>query len=207
MRSTGALGRDFAWLWGAYTVSDAGSALSAGALPLIAVTTLRSSTLQISLLATVGGLASAVLALPLGTWIEHHRKRPAMVATDLIRCAASLSIPLAALVGLLSYWQLCVVAVVNTTAAIAFLGASGAHLKTLVPGHLRAEANSRMESAFWLTNSAGPPLGSALIGLFGSTITLALDGLSFLASAAGIRALREPEPRPPPPTHDRPRSI
>ena len=198
MRSTGALGRDFAWLWGAYTVSAAGSALSAGALPLIAVTTLRASALQVSLLATVGGLASAVLALPLGTWIEHRRKRPVMVTADLIRCAASLSIPLAALAGQLSYWQLCVVSVVNTTAAIAFLGASGAHLKTLLPAPLRAEANSRMESAFWLTNSVGPPLGSALLGLFGSTFTLAMDGLSFLASAAGILVLRAPEPSPPP---------
>lgn len=45
-----------------------------------------------------------------------------MVAMDLIRCVASLSIPLPALAGLMTYWQLCVVAVVNTTAAITFLG-------------------------------------------------------------------------------------
>ncbi|TQL61990.1 putative MFS family arabinose efflux permease [Oryzihumus leptocrescens] len=198
MRRAGALGPDFSRLWLAYGVSSAGSALSAGALPLVAVTLLHATTLQVSLLATVSGLASAVLVLPLGGHIEHHRKRPVMVVADLLRAVASLSVPAAALSGVLTYGQLLAVAVVNTAGAMVFLAASGAHLKALVPAPLRPEANGRFESVFWLTNSAGPPAGGALVALFGSTITLALDGLSFLASAAGIRSLRRPEPDPAP---------
>jgi predicted MFS family arabinose efflux permease len=85
---------------------------------------------------------------------------------------------------------------VQAAALIAFTAASGAHLKALVPAEGRAEANSRFESTTWITLSIGPPIGGALIGLVGATVTLGLDALSFLLSALGIRRIREPEPAP-----------
>lgn len=191
------LGRDFNRLWTAYSISEAGTALSAGALPLIAITALGSSTWQVSLLAAVSGIVSAVIALPFGGYIEYRRKRPVMVSADLVRCLATASIPVAAMVGWLSFGQLCVVAVVNVAGTIAFKAASGAHLKALVPAGQLTEANGRFESTFWATNGLGTPLGGAMISLFGTTVTLAVDAVSFVLSALGIRRLERPEPTPP----------
>jgi hypothetical protein len=74
------LGRQFGWLWAAYAVSAYGSGLGFGALPLIAVLVLHASPVQVSALAAVGPAVGALIALPLGPWVEFHRKRPVMIA-------------------------------------------------------------------------------------------------------------------------------
>ena len=82
------LGREFHRLGGAYSISEAGSALGSGALPLVAVIVLQASTFQVTFLAALSGLASAAIALPLGSLIEFRAKRPTMIVADLLRFAA-----------------------------------------------------------------------------------------------------------------------
>lgn len=62
-----------------------GSAVGAGALPLVAVLVLNATTLQVTLLAALSGIASAAIALPLGSLVEFLAKRPTMIAADLLR--------------------------------------------------------------------------------------------------------------------------
>ena len=188
---------EFRRLWGAYAVSELGTALSLGALPLIATLALHASVLQVSLLAALGGVAGAALALPLGPWIEVRPKRPVMIGADLLRCAALAGLPIAAAFGALTYTHLCLAAVAQSVGGIAFQAAGGAHLKALVPADRLASANGRFEATFWTVNTAGPPLGGLLIATLGATTTVALDAASFLLSALGIRRLRAPEPPPP----------
>ncbi|HEY9339520.1 MAG TPA: MFS transporter [Kribbella sp.] len=190
------LGRDFRRLWVAFTVSAFGSAVGLGALPLVAVLALDSSTFQVSMLAALSAVAGAALALPMGDFIEQRRKRPVMIASDLVRFAALVSVPVAAAFGVLTYAHLCVAGVFQAAGTIAFQSASGAHLKALVPAEGRAEANSRFEQTNWVSLSVGPALGGVLVGLVGATVTLAVDAVSFLGSALGIRRIRHPEPEP-----------
>jgi hypothetical protein len=188
--------RDWRWLWTAYAVSEAGSAVGAGALPLLAVLVLDVSALQVSVLAAVSGVAAAIVVVPLAPWVDRHRKRPVMVAADLLRLVALGSVPVAAVAGLRTYGQLLVVAAVQTAGSLVFAAASGAHLKQLVPEGWRATAASRFETTFWTASFAGAPLGGLLLTLLGATVTIAVDAVSFLASAVGIRRLRSPEPQP-----------
>jgi MFS family permease len=197
------LDRDFRWLWAAYSVSAAGSGIGAGALPLVAVLVLRASAAQVAALLALSGLASAAIALPFGAAIEYRRKRPVMITADLARFAALVSVPVAAALGVLTFWQLCLAGVVQTAGAIAFAAASGAHLQALTAPAQRIEANSRFELTTWISQTAGPPAGGALIGVAGATATMAIDAVSFLLSALGVRRLRRPENDPPPrsPSH------
>jgi MFS family permease len=192
-----ALGSDFRRLWTAYGISELGTGIGFGAIPLVAVLVLKVSELQVSLLAALAGVAAAALALPAGPWIEFRRKRPAMIGADLARCAALLSVPIAAAFGMLSYAQLCAVAIVQSIGAIVFASASGAHLKALVTPADRANANGRFEATFWTAYSAGPALGGALTSWLGVAVTISADAVSFLLSALGVRAIRSPEPAPP----------
>jgi MFS family permease len=57
-------------------------------------------------------------------------------------------------------------------------------------------ANGRFESTTWTATMVGPPLGGAAIGLFGPVTTVLADAVSYLLSAAGIRAIGGTEPRP-----------
>lgn len=184
------LGRSFGWLWSAYAVSTYGTWLAFGAFPLIAVQVLHASALAVSVLEAAGLAVAAVVAFSLGPWVEHRAKRPVMIAMDLIRFVAVASIPIAYVLGLLSYGQLLVVSVISGTASIAFSAASGAYLKYLLRGDHLLVANGRFEGTSWVATAAGPPLGGALVGLLGPVITVMADALSYLLSALGVLRIR-----------------
>jgi len=151
----------------------------------------------VSALAVVGLAVGALVAVPLGPWVEFRRKRPVMIAMDVTRFAALISVPAAFALGVLSFAQLLIVSVVVAAADIAFRAASGACLKALVkPEHLLV-ANARLESTMWTATALGPPLGGAAIGLLGPVVTVIANAVSYLLSALGIRAIGRTEPAPP----------
>jgi MFS family permease len=190
------LGRQFGLLWTAYGISTFGTRLAFDAFPMIAILVLHAGPAEVSLLAAAGLAVGAAVAVPLGPWVEFRRKGPVMVGMDLIRFVAVMSVPVAFALGWLTFGQLLVVSVIVAAADIAFNAASGAFLKALVqPEHLLV-ANGRFEATTWTATALGPPLGGAAIGLFGPVTTLLADAVSYLLSAAGIRAIGMREPQP-----------
>ena len=192
------VGRGFGWLWAAYAVSTYGTLIAFGAFPLIAVRVLHASAFAVSLLSAAGLAVAAVVAAPLGPWIERRAKRPVMVGMDLVRFLAMASVPVAYLAGVLTFGQLLVVSVIAGAAGIVFTAASGAYLKHLLPGEHLLVANGRFEGTMWAATAAGPPLGGALVGLLGPVVTVAVDALSYLLSAFGVLRIRGGDVRTPP---------
>ncbi|MER6167692.1 MFS transporter [Streptomyces violaceorubidus] len=192
----GSWDRGFRWLWAAYAVSTFGTRLAFDAFPLIAVLVLDAGPARVAALASAGLAVGAVVAVPLGPWVEFRRKRPVMVAMDLVRCAVLLSVPLAYAFGRLGFVQLLVVSVVVAAADITFRAAAGSCLKALVRPPDLLRANGRFESTTWTAAMLGPPVGGAAVGLFGPVVTVAVDAVSYLLSALGIRAIGGGEPSP-----------
>lgn len=190
-------GPDFGRLWAATATSQVGTGLALGAMALVAIEVLAVTDLQVSVMFAVAGLVSAALALPLGSWVEHRRKRPVLVAANVLRALALASVPLAHVLGVLTYAQLVVVASISSFGLLLEIAASTAHLKGLVPLEARTTAASRLETTSWLSLSIGPAVGGALMGAIGATVTLAINAVTFLAAALGLRRLRSPEPEPP----------
>jgi MFS family permease len=190
------LGRQFGWLWAAYAVSTFGTRLAFDAFALIAILVLHAGPTEVSVLAATGLAVGAAVAVPLGPWVEYRRKRPVMVTMDLTRFVALMSVPAAYALGLLSFVQLLVVSVVVGAADIAFNAASSAYLKALVRPEDLLVASGRFESTTWTATVLGPPVGTAAIGLFGPVMTVVADAVSYLLSAAGIRAIGGSEPHP-----------
>ncbi|MEV4279789.1 MFS transporter [Actinoplanes xinjiangensis] len=188
----------FRWLWASYAVSAYGTGLAFGALPLIAVTVLHTGAAQVSALAAVGPAVGALIAVPLGPWMEFRRKRPVMITMDLLRFAMLLTIPVAYAFGMLTFVQLLIVSAVAAATRIAFNAAAGAHLKALVPPGDLLVANSRFESTNWSSIAVGPPLGGAAIGLFGPVVTVIADAVSYLLSALFLTGIRGREAAPAP---------
>jgi MFS family permease len=183
------LGRQFAWLWAAYAVSTCGTWLAFDAFPLIAILVLHVGPAEVSGLAAAGLAVGAVVAVPLGPWVEFRRKRPVMIAMDLIRFAVLMSVPGAFVLGCLSLTQLIVVSIVTAAADIAFKAASGAYLKTLVRPEDLLVASGRFESTTWTATALGPPLGGVAMGVFGPVATVVANAVSFVLSAVAIRAI------------------
>ncbi|MBB5915169.1 MFS family permease [Nocardia transvalensis] len=190
------LGRAFGWLWASYAISAYGTGIGFGAFAVVAITVLGAGSAEVAALSSSGLVIGALLAVPLGPWMEFRAKRPVMIAMDLIRFAALASVPLAYWLDALSFAQLMLVSVVAAAAKIAFTAASGAYLKTLVPADHLLVATGRFESTTWSATIAGPPVGGAAIGLLGPVTTVIADAVSYLLSALGILAIREPERAP-----------
>jgi MFS family permease len=181
----------FSRLWAAYAASTLGTWIAFDAFPLIAVLVLHAGPAAVSALAATGLAMGALVAVPLGPWVERRRKRRVMVATDLARCALLLTIPTAYALGALTLAQLFVVAPLLTAADIAFRAASGAYLKALLPPERLLEANARLEATLWTATAIGPPAGGAAIGLLGPMVTVLANAASFVASAVGLATIRE----------------
>jgi MFS family permease len=186
----------FRWLWGAFSVSTFGTWVAFDAFPIVAILALHARPFEVSLLAATGLAASAVVAVPLGPWVERRRKRRVMIAMDSLRFVVLASIPAAYALGWLRFGQLLLAAVVVGAADICFRAASGACLKGLVPREHLLSANTRFESTTWTATMVGPPLGGALIGIFGPVTTVIADAVSYLLSALGVGVIAGREPGP-----------
>ena len=94
--------RRFRTYWAGQTVSEVGDRVSELALPLTAVLVLDASPFAVGAL-TAAVWAPHLVSLFVGAWVDARpRKRPLLVAANLVQALAVLSVPVAAAVGALS---------------------------------------------------------------------------------------------------------
>ena len=106
--------------WGAATVSGAGTAVTALALPLVALTVLDATAFEVALLAAAGQVSWLLLSLPAGVVAQRVPLRRLQVTLDLVRFAALGSLPLAWWLGTLTYAHLLCAALVTGAATVLF---------------------------------------------------------------------------------------
>lgn len=100
---SGLLGnRDFLLLWAGQSISELGSAVTTIALPLTAVVMLRASAYQVGLLSAASTVAFLIITLPAGLIVDRTVKRKLMLCCDLGRMVIILSVPVAAVMGVLT---------------------------------------------------------------------------------------------------------
>ena len=187
---------DFLRLWGGQSVSALGDRVSALALPTAAILLLHADALHVGLLYVCFYLPYPLLALPAGVLVDRIRRRPVLIAADLARATAVLSIPAAAALGHLGLLQLYAVGLVQGALTTVFSVAYRAYLPALVgPGGV-VEGNSRLQSTESAAQTVGPGLGGILIQLLGAVNAVLVDAASFLASAATFSRIRAQEPPP-----------
>ncbi|MFD8816938.1 MFS transporter [Streptomyces sp. NPDC059627] len=195
---TASLRRDprFLRFWTGQTVSQLGDRVSELALPLIAVGTLHASAAQVSWL-TASIWAPNLLAVLLGAWADRQRsKRVLMIRADLVRALVLLTLPAAALLGEVTTGQLYAVALLTGLASVVFGTAYSSYFAHLVPASLYVDANSKLSASRSVSFVAGPALGGALVQMVTAPVAVAVDAVSFLASAVLLRPLRVAEPLP-----------
>ncbi|GAA3760267.1 MFS transporter [Micromonospora maritima] len=188
--------RDFRLLWTGHTVSAVGSNMTTVALPLVAVAVLDATTFQVAVLTAAAWLPWLLAGLPVGAWVDRVRRRPVMIGADLAAAALFLSIPVAATLGLLTVWQLLVVALGAGLARVFFETADQVYLPTLLPPEQVPEANSRLHATQTASYLVGPGLAGLIAQLAGAVVAVALDAVSFLFSALCLHRIHAVEPRP-----------
>src|SRR3954447_18365297 len=186
--------RDFRLVWSAYSISAIGSEVTVLALPLAAAVLLGASAWQMGLLVAAGTAPYIGFALLVGAWIDRlSRRRPLLVAADLIAAALLLTVPVAYLLGGLTVTQLIVVELLVGLVRVTFRPAFGAHLPDVVPDEGLTDASSRLKAAEAAAMLAGPGLGGSLVQLLTAPVAVLVDAASFLVSAALLSRVGAPE--------------
>jgi MFS family permease len=190
--------RDFRLLLAGQTTSQFGTQISGVAVPLLAVLTLHASPFEVGLVSASSTLAFALIGLPAGAWLDRLRKRPVLVVADLARAALLASVPVAALLGLLSIPQLVVVSVLAGAARVFFDVGYQSYVPTVIGRDRVLAGNSAMELLRASGQVAGPGVGGVLVSLIGAAAVLLVDAITFLVSAVTLLAIRTREATPVP---------
>ena len=187
---------DFRKLWTAATVSVLGSQVTLIAVPYIALTMLHASVFQVSLLAAVEMLPFLLLTLPAGAWLDRVRRRPVLIAADFGRGAVLLSIPVAYVAGVMSIWQLFIVAFVTGTFSAFFDVADQSFLPALIDREDLVDGNARLQVSYSVAQIGGPTLAGNLIQIVAAPLAIVADALSFFISGGLIGLIRKREDKP-----------
>jgi len=193
---------DFLKLWGGQTISQIGSQLTVLALPTVAILQLHRGAFEVGILIALQRLPFPLLALIAGVWVDRVRRRPLMIAADVLRALALASVPIAAFLNALTLLQLYGVAVLMGVGTVLFDIAYLAYLPSLVGQTDLVEGNTKLEITFSIAGLAGPGIGGLLIQLVGAAKTLSADALSFVVSVLTLTWIRRGEASPRP-TNDR----
>jgi len=188
--------RNFALLWSGQTVSEFGSRITREGLPLAANLTLHVNASQMGLLAALGSAPVLLIGLFAGVWVDRVRRQPVMVVSDLVRAALLVSIPLAAVFGLLHMEQLYVVTALVGMLTVFYEVANRSVLPTLVGREQIIEANSKLSASGSLAEIGGPTLAGVLVQALTAPLAILFDVMSFLVSALCTSLIRVREPAP-----------
>jgi CRP-like cAMP-binding protein/predicted MFS family arabinose efflux permease len=193
--------RDFRYLAASLTVSQVGDWLYGVAL-VVYVFDQTGSPAWVAA-AVVLRLAPYVLFGAVGGAIaDRYDRRAVMIATDLARAACMLGLALVVLAEA-PVWLALALAFASATAGTPARPAQGAITPALVAEHDLAAANAVVSTLEHTALVLGPAIGGLLLVLGSPAVAFAVNGASFLVSAAlvvpiGARAAAEPEEEQPP---------
>jgi MFS family permease len=187
-------------VWAGSIISGTGDEITLLALPWL-VLQLTHSPFQLGIVAGLQNLPFLFFALIAGVYADRWDRRRIMLGADLLRFASLATIPVAALLGVLTLVQIYVAAFLAGTGRVWFDVAHYALLPGIVDKEQLVDANGKFQMTDGVSVFFGPSIGGFLIKLAGAASAIAVDAVSFLVSALAIftlpalRAEHSPEER------------
>ncbi|BCJ74911.1 MFS transporter [Catellatospora sp. IY07-71] len=181
--------RDFSYWYLARSISVAGTAASAVALPLLAYRTSGSPTLTAAVLG-LEALPYLLFGLFAGAAADRLRRKHMMITADVCCALLLATVPVAALFDALTTWHLLIVAFGVGCGFCWFDAAAWGAFVSIVgkPGITRA--NSLIWSTEIVLEIAAPATAGLLAAITDPTLVLAVDAATYLVSAALLAQIR-----------------
>ena len=183
-------------LWAGQTAAQVGFQVGTLATSAIAITVLHASETQIGILSGLQTLAFLIVGLPAGAWVDGWRKRHVMIAANLARIAALVSIPTAYAFFSLTIAHLMVVAALLGLSTVFFDVAYQSYVPMIASKRYIGAANGRLEASYQVGRAGGPGLGGWLLGVLAPPLAYLLTASTYVCSTWAIWRIRTPEPRP-----------
>ena len=187
---------DFKRLWAADALSQAGTQVTAIALPLLLIKVLDAGPFEVGLLTTFEFLAFLLVGLPAGVWVDRMRRRNVLMVADLVRGLLYGSLPLAWALDALTLAQVYAVALVAGVCTVFFDVAYQSYLPHLVGRDNLVEGNAKLQGTQSVAQVAGPTVGGVLVQALTAPYAILVDAASYLWSAVWVGAIRSREPLP-----------
>ena len=166
------------------------------AMTFTAILVLHAAPFQLGALNAMRIVPALVMSLAAGAWVDRVRRRPILIGADLGRALLLLTIPAAALAGILHIEQLYVVALIVSVLTLLFDVAYQSYLPGLVGKRRVQEANSKLSASAAVAEFGGFSLGGWLVQALSAPLTVLVDAASFLVSAFSIGWIRKREDPP-----------
>jgi MFS family permease len=179
--------RNFGLLWFAGLISLAGDYALLIGLPYIAYQ-LTQSTAATSLMFMARLLPSLLFGSMAGVFVDRWNRQRIMVASNLLQ--AVFLLPLLLIRSADWLWIIYLVAFAQSTISQFFSPAENAFLPQLVDNDSLIEANSLNALNNNIARLVGPPLGGAIVGVFGLSGVAIFDAVSFVLAATLIWLVR-----------------
>jgi hypothetical protein len=189
----------FVRVWSAATISIFGSLITRIALPLVAILVLGSGAIEVALLRGLDLGVTLVFGLVAGAWVDRLRRRPVLIWADLGRAVLLGSVPVAFALGVLSFAQLLVVTGLAAILTTFFDAADNAYLPTVVERERLVDANSALAASASAAEFMAFGISGFLVQILTAPIAIAIDAVTYPASALLLGTIRQEEPPPPEP--------
>jgi MFS family permease len=170
--------------WAATTTSQAGSALTAVALPLTALVLLDASALEVGMLVAAADLGWLLLTLPAGALATHLPLRGLQAGVDFVRAGALFTPAILWSLGWLTMPALFTVALTVSFANVFAFVANTTYIPHVVPREQLNSRNSLMSGTHAVTQLGGPPVAGLVVQWLGAPIALLVDAVTYVASGA-----------------------
>ena len=191
-------------VWSAATISVFGSFVTRIALPFVAILTLHAGALEVAVLRSLDLVAALLVGFVAGAWVDRLRRRPVLIWADIGRAVLLGTIPVAAIGGWLTLPQVFIVSALAAVLTTFFDVADHAYLPTVVERSELVRANGALAATSSAMEFVAFGVAGFLVNLLTAPIAIAIDALSFVASALLLGSIRRPSRRHrPPPTASR----
>jgi MFS family permease len=183
------LSSDFWKYWTGQTISNLGSSITLFALPLL-VYKITGSALNLGITTAAEFLPYLLFGLILGAWMDRVDRKRMMIAADIGRALIIASIPLLAILGILSVWWIYLVGFIQATLTICFEAGQFAAIPGLVNRDDLVTANGRIQASYSAAQVIGPLLAGLLVTVMPLAMLMLIDALSFLVSSFSLALIR-----------------
>ena len=184
--------RDIQLLWSGQVFSAIGDEVYGIAIVWYAATFMGTGAVYLS---AIQAASISIFSLLGGALIDHRDNRHVMIASDIVRAIAVLSLPLSTIFGDLKLWLIISVAIIVSSLSAFFTPALNSLLPNLIKEKKLLQAtNGLMETTGRLARVIGP----GIIGLLSTVVPFihyfTLNALSFFISAVSIGATERQKP-------------
>lgn len=172
----------------ARTLSMFGDRFNELAVPIIVLAT-TDSPVTAGIVTAANRVPALLFALPIGALVDRVSRHRLMLVSDYGRAVALIPLVVSLAIGDVPVPLLTAIMFMVGIGDLVFLTSARAFMVTLVGRDRLVAANGKLEAGDAIATLSGPAIGALVLQVFGAATAIAVNAVSFLASAALLQQI------------------